>query len=346
MQARFDVDQEEHERIGGIFLDREKYVGIGEVLQLKVAHIEATTPRIRRIELSSVDGSALPAFTAGAHIDIEMPNEETRSYSLLNDCGEKHRYVLGVLREPESLGGSAYLHDKLEVGGVLTASTPSNDFPLYEAAEANILIAGGIGVTPMMSMAARLAELGRDYTLHYCARSADEAAFLDELRARHGDHLETHFDGGDPTRGLDVKALLGARRPGAHVYVCGPIGLIRDTIAAAADWPQGTVHYELFKGNAADLAFEKSDQPFDIVLKKACKTFTVPADKSILAVLRAEGFKIKTLCTTGRCGTCRVTYLSGKVDHRDDVLDDDERATVLQVCVSRAMPGETLVLDL
>ena len=155
-----------------------------------------------------------------------------------------------------------------------------------------------------------------------------------------------HFDGGDPARGIDLKALLSTRPAGAHVYVCGPIGLIKAVKAAASDWPKGTVHHELFKGSEADLAPVNNDQPFDIVLKKAGRTFTVPADKSILAVLKAEGFKIKTLCTTGRCGTCRVTYLSGKVDHRDDVLDDDEKDSVLQVCVSRAMPGETLVLDL
>jgi vanillate monooxygenase ferredoxin subunit len=238
------------------------------------------------------------------------------------------------------------LHDRLVVGDTLKASAPSNDFPLYEAGETTILIAGGIGITPIMPMAARLSELGRDYTLHYCARAAHEAAFLHELRARHGQRLQTHFDGGDPKHGLDLKALLGVRRPGAHVYVCGPIGLVRDTIAATADWPQGTVHYELFKGSDADLMPGHKDQPFDIVLKKAGKTFTVPAEKSILAVLKAEGFKIKTLCTSGRCGTCRVRFLSGKVDHRDDVLDDDERHEFLQVCVSRAMPGETLVLDL
>ena len=115
---------------------------------------------------------------------------------------------------------------------------------------------------------------------------------------------------------------------------------------AAADWPKGTVHYELFKGSEADLAPVNTDQPFEIHLKKTGKTFTVPADKSILAVLKAEGVRIKTLCSTGRCGTCRVTYLSGEVDHRDDVLDDDEKGEVLQVCVSRAMPGQTLVLDL
>ncbi len=279
--------------------------GTGELLELRVVGIEAETPRVRRIELSGAGGSALPAFAAGAHIDITLPNDETRSYSLVNDAGETHRYVIAVLRELEGLGGSAYLHDELKVGDTLTASAPSNDFPLYEAGEVNVLIAGGIGVTPMMPMTARLVQLGRDYTLHYCARSADEAAFLDELRARHGNHLQTHFDGGDPARGLDVKALLGARPPGAHVYVCGPIGLIRDIVAAAAEWPKGTVHYELFKGSEADLAGETKDQPFDIVLKKAGKTLSVPADKTILAVLKAEGIKVKTLCTTGRCGTCR-----------------------------------------
>ena len=315
-------------------------------MQLKVARIDAVTSRVRRIELSAADGSQLPAFTPGAHIDVELPNEEMRSYSLLNDCTETGRYVLGVLREPDGLGGSLYLHDRLAVGDTLKAAPPSNDFPLSEAGDSTILIAGGIGITPMIPMAARLADLGKDFTLYYCARSENDAAFLDELCARHGARLKTYFDGGDPRRGLDLKALLAARPPGAHVYVCGPLGLIRETIAAAGDWPQGTVHYELFKGSDAELKPGHSDLPFDIVLKKAAKTFTVPADKSILAVLKAEGFKIKTLCTSGRCGTCRVRYLSGKVDHRDEVLDDDERQMFLQVCVSRAMPGETLVLDL
>ena len=319
-------------------------------LLLKVDRIEAATPRIRRIELSAADGSAVPAFTAGAHIDVELPNGESRSYSLLNDQGNgrdsTQRYVIGVLRETESLGGSAYIHEKLSVGETLKASPPSNDFALYEAGEVNVLIAGGIGITPIMSIAARLAELGRGYTLYYSARSADQAAFLAELRARHGERLLTHFDGGDPTRALDVKTLLGTRLPGMHVYACGPIGLIRAVVMAAADWPKGTVHYELFRGSAADLAPVNNNQPFDIVLKKAGRTFTVPADKSILEVLKAEGFKVKTLCTAGRCGTCRVGYVSGKVDHRDDILDDDEKEEFLQVCVSRAMPGETLVLDL
>lgn len=315
-------------------------------LELRVKSIDAATPRIRRIELVGTGGGALPPFSAGAHLDLELPNGETRSYSLLNAPGAADRYVIGVLRETESTGGSAFVHERLEPGDVLRSSAPINHFPLTETGDVYVLIAGGIGVTPLMSMATRLAELGKDYVLHYCARSPEEAAFLAELQLRHGARLRTHFDGGDPARGIDLHALLANRPPAAHVYVCGPVGLIRAVIAAAAHWPPGTVHYELFKGSEADVAPENKDQAFDIVLKKSGRRLAVPADRTILAVLRAEGIKVKTLCTSGRCGTCRVAYVAGKVDHRDEVLDDDERAEYLQVCVSRAMPGETLVLDL
>ena len=314
--------------------------------KLRVTRIDAVTPRIRRIELANADGGELPAFTAGAHIDVELGNGEARSYSLLNDPGERHRYVLGVLREQNGTGGSAWVHDQLKVGDVVTAPPPSNDFPLDEEGGYHILIAGGIGVTPIVSMAARLASLGREYALHYCARSATEAAFLDDLTAGHGTRLTTHFDGGDPAVGIDLKTLLAVRPPAAHVYVCGPASLIRSVREVTKDWPQGTVHYELFTGSVADIEIASNDQPFEIVLKRANRTFTVPADKTILQVLKSEGFKVKTLCTRGSCGTCRVGLISGRVDHRDEVLDDDEKESFLQVCVSRAMPGETLVLDL
>ena len=256
------------------------------------------------------------------------------------------RYVIGVLRETESLGGSAYMHDKLAVGDTLKASPPSNDFPLYEAGEANILIAGGIGITPMMSMAARLAELGRATRSIIARARRTKRPSLPNSAPGIGDRLQTHFDGGDPARGLDVKTLLGTRLPGMHVYVCGPLGLIRATVTAAADWPKGTVHYELFKGSAADLASGTPYQPFDIVLKKAGKTFTVPADKSILDVLKAEGFKIKTLCTSGRCGTCRVNYLSGKVDHRDDSARRRRKADVSASVRLARHARRDVVLDL
>ena len=313
---------------------------------LKVTSIDNPAPRVRRVEFAAADGGALPGFTAGAHVDLALGNGEERSYSLLNDQGETRRYVIAVLRETESRGASSFIHDALRVGDVLQSSDPINHFALSEAGAFSLLIAGGIGVTPLMSMAARLREIGKPYTLHYCARSREEAAFADELEKRHGQRLKLTFDGGDPARSLDVAALVATRPAAGHVYVCGPSGLIRAAREAARDWPKGTVHYELFKGSEDDVAIRKNDRAFDIVLKKAGRTLAIPADKTILDVLKAEGIKIKTLCRDGVCGTCTVKLISGKADHRDDYLGEDERETAIQVCVSRAMPGETLVLDL
>jgi vanillate O-demethylase ferredoxin subunit len=315
------------------------------VLNLQVKRLVAVTPFIRQVVLVADDG-ALPAFTAGAHIDVTLGNGLERSYSLLNDPAETHRYVIAVLREADSRGGSIFVHDRLHEGDRLVSSPPINNFPLNEAGEMHILIAGGIGITPIKSMAHRLLARGADFVLHYCARDRARAAYLDELAAALGDRLRLHLDGGEPSRGLDVAALLSRRPSAAHVYVCGPAGLIRAVREAACDWPKGTVHYELFRGTDADVAPRSTDQPFDIRLARAGKTFTVPADKSILEVLRLNGFKVKTLCKEGVCGTCRVGLLAGKADHRDEVLTDEQREREIQVCVSRALANETLVLDL
>ena len=316
------------------------------MLALKVARIAAVTPRIKSVELVAADGGALPAFTAGAHIDLTLGNRETRSYSLLNDATETQRYAIAVLREADSRGGSTFVHDQLREGDVLESTTPANNFPLNEAGERHILIAGGIGITPLMSMSRRLAARGAEFTLHYCAKNRAEAAFIDELEAALGARLVTHFDGGDIARGLDVKALLKERPAAGHVYVCGPPGLIRAVREAARHWPKGTVHYELFRGSEADIAPRSGDQGFDVVLRRAGKTLHVPPDKSILQTLAEAGVKVKTLCKEGVCGTCRVGLVSGQADHRDEVLTDEERERNIQVCVSRAQPGETLVLDL
>jgi len=315
-------------------------------LQLKANRIVAATPLVRMIEFVAGDGGALPAFTAGAHIDLTMGNGVERSYSLLNNPSETHRYVTGVLRERESQGGSTWLHESLKEGHLLNSSEPINHFPLNEAGENHILIAGGIGVTPLISMAHRLNSIGAAFQFHYCARNEEGAAFLPELRALCGDRLALHCTHGDPARRLDVAALLKDRPSAGHVYVCGPIELVRAVREATGDWPKGSVHFELFHGDEAATAPRSTDQAFDVVLNKAGRTLTIPADKKILDVLKAEGFKIKVLCTDGVCGTCKVKLLSGKADHRDEVLTDEEREKFIQVCVSRAMPGETLVLDL
>ena len=316
------------------------------MLELIARRIVSVTPRIKTVELVAADGAALPAFTAGAHIDVALGNGEERSYSLLNDCTEQNRYVIAVLRETESRGGSMWVHDSLREGDRLISSPPTNNFPINEAGERHILIAGGVGITPILSMARRLKALGAAFTLYYCARSRGEAAFIDEIEAEFRDRLTAHFDGGDPARGLDVAALLKDRPAAGHVYVCGPAGLIRAARETTRHWPKGSVHYELFHGSEADIAPRSSDQAFEVVLKKAGRTLTVPADRSILDTLAGAGIKIKTLCKEGVCGTCRVGLLGGRADHRDEVLTDAEHTKYIQVCISRAMPGETLILDL
>lgn len=315
------------------------------MLNLEVKRVVAVTPAIKEVELVAAEG-ALPAFTAGAHIDVTLGNGIERSYSLLNDPTETHRYVIAVLREVESRGGSTFVHDQLREGDRLASTAPVNNFPINEAGETHILIAGGIGITPLRSMCHRLLAQGANFTLHYCVRDRARAAYLDELTASLGERLHVYLDGGDPSRGLDVASLLAKRPAAAHVYVCGPAGLIRAVREAGRDWPKGSVHYELFRGAEADVAPRSSDQAFEIRLARAGKTLTVPADKSILEVLRGNGIKIKTLCKEGVCGTCRVGLLSGKADHRDEVLTDEQREHAIQVCVSRALPNETLVLDL
>ena len=195
-------------------------------------------------------------------------------------------------------------------------------------------------------MAARIKQLGRDYSLHYCARDHGDAAFAGQILARHGERATFYFDDGDYSKGLNVAALLAQRPSGAHAYVCGPAGLIRATREAGQDWPAGTVHFELFKGSNSDIAPGAKDQPFDVLLNRQGRTLTVPADKSLLEVLRADGVRIRSLCNEGVCGTCRVGLISGEVDHRDDYLDDEDREEALQACVSRAKPGHNLVLDL
>ena len=315
-------------------------------LNLEVASLTAITPSIRQVELTPADGGALPPFTAGAHIDLALGNGLERSFSMLNDPSETHRYVIAVLREVDSRGGSVWVHDHLRQGDRLTSSEPVNNFPINEAGESHILIAGGIGITPLKAMTHRLVARGAGFALHYCARGEGRAAYLDELRALVGDRLHLYLDGGEIARGLDVGKLLASRPPAAHVYVCGPAGLIRAVRETTREWPKGSVHYELFRGSEADIAPRSTDQPFEITLARTGKTLTVPADRSILAVLRANGIKVKTLCTEGVCGTCRVRLLGGKADHRDEVLTDAQREREIQVCVSRAMPGETLILDL
>ena len=313
-------------------------------MDVVVRSAEMVAPRIKSFELADPAGAPLPEFTAGSHVDVTLPNGLVRSYSLLNDSRERDRYVIAVLREVAGGGGSAWVHDSLKPGDVLSITEPQNRFEIDEGGDHNILIAGGIGITPLLSMAERFDELGIDFKLYYCTRSREETPFAEYIARRFGDRHLFHHDQGLPERSLDVASLVADRQPGTHVYVCGPPGLIAAVRNAAQEWPKGTVHFELF--GAAHVPLKTNNQPFDVHLKRRNVTLHVPADQSILEVLAANGVRVRSICRDGYCEACTTRYVGGKVEHRDSVLDADDRKTMLQVCVSRAMPGESLVLDL
>jgi ferredoxin-NADP reductase len=318
--------------------------GVMTTIPLLVHSATLLTPRVKSFELRALDHGRLPAFTAGSHIDICLPNGLERSYSLLNDPRERDRYVIAVLREERSRGGSIWIHDMLRPGTTITAAPPANRFEVDEGGDRNFLIAGGIGITPLLAIALHLEELGLPFHLLYCTRSRAETAFADQIGARFGDRVQFHHSDGTGRGRLDVATLLRDREPGSHVYVCGPRSLIAATREAAREWPYGTVHFELF--GAASRDEEAPKFAFDVRLKHRAKVFHVPAEASLLDALEAAGVVVRAVCREGYCGSCTVRHLEGTVDHRDSVLDEEQRTNLLQACVSRGVPGETLVLDL
>jgi ferredoxin-NADP reductase len=317
--------------------------GAPDTLEVRVAGIADLTARIRQFELVS-DGTALPTFEAGAHVEITVGQGVTRFYSLCNDPRERHRYVLAVLREPQGVG-SGWMHDAVKVGDRLTIHSPRNAFPLDETAAEHILIAGGVGITPIRSMAFRLAATGATYRLIYCSQSAEDTAFRADLLEAHGARLHLHHDAGDPTRRIDLAATLRHHPEGAHVYVCGPKPMVDAVRMATIHWPAGTVHVEIFSSPAKPKAYV--NEAFEVELARSGRVLQVPADRTLLEVLLAAGVKASYVCREGHCSTCGIRLLAGLADHRDDVMDDDEKAEqkTIYVCVSRAVPGERLVID-
>ena len=319
---------------------------IKETLRLAVIAARDETPEIRSFVLAPVNGRQLPKWDAGAHIDVLTGNGLRRSYSLANDPSDRSRYLIGVLREPESRGGSTWMCENLRAGDEITVVPPLNNFPLVESAAQHILIAGGIGITPILAMGRRLKALGAEYHLDYCTKSREQTAFLDEVSEAFGDSVTFHHDGGDPSKGIDLRAALEDRPEGAHLYICGPAGLIQAAREAASHWPDGTVHYELFASPASSRSWK--NEPFEVYLSRRKQELTVPADKSILEVVREAGAYVDSSCEEGLCSTCMVRVISGGVEHRDQVLTraEKDRGDRVLTCVSRARPGEKLVLDL
>lgn len=316
-------------------------------LQVRVARKADEALDIATFELVNLDGRPLPAFSAGSHIDVHLPNGLTRQYSLCNDPGEGHHYLIGVLRDPASRGGSQAMHELVREGDVLHVSAPKNHFPLAHEATHSILLAGGIGVTPILCMAERLAITGASFEMHYCTRSPERTAFRGRIAAAaFAPKVEFHYDDAAESQKLQLDRLLSPVRPGTHLYVCGPKGFMDWVLASArtAGWPETQLHYEFF---GAEVVKSDDDASFEVKLASSGKVIVVPKDRTVVQALAANGFEIATSCEQGVCGTCLTRVLEGEPDHKDMYLTPEEQAANDQFlpCCSRSK-SRLLVLDL
>ncbi len=315
------------------------------LINVRVQGIRYEAEDIFTFELRPAEDTALPPFTAGAHIEILMQDGLERSYSLVNPQHETHRYVVSVARDPQSRGGSKFMCDTLRPGQELQITAPSNDFRLEEGAAETILIAGGIGITPIWSMLQRLQQIDRSWKLFYTARTRKRAAFLAEIlevQSRHPGLVHIAFDQEPQAAGLNLEAIVRDQAPGAHFYACGPAGLLKAFEVATASLDPATVHVERF-------ASEQSPAPggFEVTLAKSGRTFLIPVNKTILEVLLSEGVEVSRSCMEGVCGTCETPVLEGIPDHRDSVLSRREREAnkMMMICCSGSKTSK-LVLDL
>jgi vanillate O-demethylase ferredoxin subunit len=297
-------------------------------------------------ELASADGTALAPFSAGSHVDVHIGPNLVRQYSLCNDPAENHRYVIAVLRDPHSRGGSIAVHDTIDVGDTLRISGPKNHFPLTQAGR-YVLLAGGIGVTPILCMAERLAGSGADFSMHYCTRSPERTAFRERIGASaFASRIQFHFDSGAPEQKLDLEGVLAGPGDDLHLYVCGPAGFINAVTEAARaqGWPGHHVHLEYFGAAPQDTS---GDQAFEVRIASSGQTFAIPANQSVVSVLAEHGIEIPVSCEQGVCGTCITRVLDGTPAHRDVYFTDEEHVLNDQFtpCCSRAK-SRLLVLDL
>ncbi len=313
-------------------------------LKLTVSSLQQATPRIRVIQLADQDGNPLPEFAAGAHINVETGDAGIRSYSLIqwtHTPNAPQTYCIAVQLEDEGAGGSAFMHS-LSQGQVINASSPENDFALAQHDSPAVLIAGGIGITPIISMAASLQQQARPYHCHYTGRSRTLMGLADELETQFGDSLSIYTDDESP---LNMDTLLAECDPQSHLYICGPSGMIEAVRSKAltAGFSVEQLHIELF--SAPDT--EAGDQPFEVEIASTGQVYLVPAGKSIIDVLEDDGVDLIYDCQRGDCGICQTDVISGTPDHRDFVLSDEERSEgkVMQICVSRAKSAR-LVLDI
>ncbi len=309
--------------------------------ELVIADIVPLTPAVKLFEIRRKDGQPLPAFTAGAHIRVRTPNGQVRKYSLCNDANQQDCYQIAVKREAQGRGGSISLCDDAQIGDAIAVSAPSNAFELVDAAKSYLFIAGGIGITPLLSMIRTMGELpNAPWKLYYLTRDRENTPFLQELVDAHwpGKVVLHHTKGGSGQR-LDLWPIF-EKENSAHVYCCGSSGLMADVKDMTGHWNPKFVHFESFD----DAVVAKPDDvPFTVKCTRSGIEAQVPVGKTILQVVSEQGVKVPFSCESGTCGTCKTLLLSGEADHRDWVLLPEEQCSQIMICVSRA---KTPVLEI
>lgn len=313
-----------------------------ESMSLRLTAVTSAAEGTNLFEFRRTDDHPLPPFTAGAHIDVNLPNGLIRQYSLVNPQNERHRYVIGVKLDRESRGGSSFMHESIREGGTYAIAGTRNNFPLVEDAPHVVLLAGGIGITPIWCMVQRLAEIGASWELHYACRNRGEAAFHDEL-ATFGDMVRFHFDDECGGKILDIAAIVADAPGAAHLYCCGPAPMLAAFEEAAVTLPPERVHVEYFTAKEE----RATEGGFTVELAKSGLELEIPPGKTILEVIREAGIEVESLCEEGFCFTCETRVISGIPDHRDSVLSDQDRAEgeIMLICCSGSL-SDRLVLDL
>jgi ferredoxin-NADP reductase len=319
--------------------------GEAPVLRLELAKVEAMTDLVSKYEFCSVDGSPLPPFEAGAHLDVVIAPEFLRQYSLSGDPADRSRYQIAVLKEDQGRGGSRLLHQIFSAGRKVFVSRPINHFPLIEMAHKTLLMGGGIGITPMLAMAHRLHAIGADFELHYSCRSRDSAGFLQDLANAPWAHRVSLHVSAEGTR-AELGTIFAHYKAGQHCYTCGPNRYMTSVLDTARQlgWPEEAMHYEYFSVPESP---DYENHNFTLTLARSGRRITVTADQSAADALIASGVPVDLKCSDGLCGVCKCELLDGEVEHRDHVLSKAQRQHAIILCQSRAAsPGGEVVINL
>ena len=314
----------------------------GSIMKLRLVSITYVADATNIYEFQSTDGSVLPAYEPGAHVGIHLPNGISREYSLTRPYKAGQGYLVGIKLDRASKGGSRYIHENVRAGQILEVEAPKNNFPLHAGSEPAVLIAGGIGITPIWCMAQHLAALKRPLELHYAVRSRDEAAFLTEMRALIPT-MHLHVDDEAGGTFLDVGAIVMKAPDNAHLYCCGPLPMLEAFEKAMDSLPVERKHVEYFSSPNAP-AMEGG---FTVVLARSGREIQIPPGTTILEALRAAGLSVVASCEQGVCGTCETRVISGRPDHRDILLTPQEKASnnTMMICCSGSLDAR-LVLDI